>query len=119
MLQLRAFIDKLQLDYKRTTKWRLKEQAQFIRRLSVLIQEGYLFAQAVSMLLPHHVKNYEEVQQFVDEVLKQGKGVIGVFDTLQLAKHYLVAISIAEHNGHLVEALGGVAKQMTWLPNNA
>ncbi|WP_235616991.1 competence type IV pilus assembly protein ComGB [Lysinibacillus mangiferihumi] len=112
MLQLRAFIDKLQLDYKRTTKWRLKEQAQFIRRLSVLIQEGYLFAQAVSMLLPHHVKNHEEVQQFVDEALKQGKGVIGVFDTLQLAKHYLVAISIAEHNGHLVEALGGVAKQM-------
>lgn len=112
MLKLKAFIDKLQLDYKRATRWRLKNQAQFIRRLSVLIQEGYLFAQAVSMLLPHHVEKHEEVQQFVDEALRQGKGVIGVFETLQLAKHHLVAIAIAENNGHMIEALNAVAKQM-------
>ncbi|WP_409369965.1 competence type IV pilus assembly protein ComGB [Lysinibacillus sp. 38-6] len=113
MLKLKAFIEKLQLDYKRATSWRLKNQAQFIRRLCVLIQEGYLFAQAVSMLLPHHVEKHEEVQQFVDEALRQGKGVIGVFETLQLAKHHLVAITIAENNGHLIEALKAVAKQMT------
>lgn len=113
MLKLKAFIEKLQLDYKRATSWRLKNQAQFIRRLCVLIQEGYLFAQAVSMLLPHHVEKHEEVQQFVDEALRQGKGVIGVFETLQLAKHHLVAIAIAENNGHLIEALNAVAKQMT------
>lgn len=112
MLKLKAFIEKLQLDYKRATSWRLKNQAQFIRRLCVLIQEGYLFAQAVSMLLPHHVEKHEEVQQFVDEALRQGKGVIGVFETLQLAKHHLVAITIAENNGHLIEALNAVAKQM-------
>ncbi|MGE7841014.1 competence type IV pilus assembly protein ComGB [Lysinibacillus sp. NPDC093712] len=112
MPKLRTFINRLILDYKRATIWRLKEQAQFISRLSVLIQEGYLFSQAVSMLLPHHVAKHEEVQQFVDEALRQGKGVIGVFESLQLAKHYLIAISIAENNGHMIEALKAVAKQM-------
>ncbi|MFJ5789290.1 competence type IV pilus assembly protein ComGB [Lysinibacillus sp. NPDC093197] len=113
MPKISASINRLILDYKRATIWRLKEQAQFISRLSVLIQEGYLFSQAVSMLLPHHVAKHEEVQQFVDEALRQGKGVIGVFETLQLAKHYLIAISIAENNGHMIEALKAVAKQMT------
>ncbi|MFJ7666071.1 competence type IV pilus assembly protein ComGB [Lysinibacillus sp. NPDC097195] len=113
MRKLNVFINNLQLKHKRATKWRLKNQAQFMRRLSVLIQEGYLFAQAVSMLLPHHVEKHEEVQHFVDEALRQGKGVIGVFETLQLAKHHLIAISIAENNGHMIEALNAIAKQLS------
>lgn len=112
MQKLSTFINRLTLKYKRATIWRLKEQAQFIGRLSVLIQEGYLFPQAVSMLLPHHVEKHEEVQLFVDEALRQGKGVIGVFEILQLPKHYLIAIAIAENNGHMIEALKVLANQM-------
>ncbi|MFY0519599.1 competence type IV pilus assembly protein ComGB [Lysinibacillus sp. UGB7] len=111
-MQLRELIEKLQMDYKKATKWRVKEQANFFSHLSVLMQEGYLFAQAISMLLPHHVEAHEEIQQLINDKFKEGAGVTGVLETLQISKHYLVAIAIAENNGHMMEALKGVAKQM-------
>ncbi len=55
---LQTYIGKFQLYYNRATKWRVKEQARFIQRLSVLMQEGYLFPQAMSMLLPHHIEDH-------------------------------------------------------------
>lgn len=111
-MKLQELIEKLQVDYKRATKWRVKEQANFFSRLSVLMQEGYLFAQAISMLLPHHIEAHEEIQQLIDNKFKEGASVTEVLETLQISKHYLVAISIAENNGHIMEALKGVAKQM-------
>lgn len=111
-MQLQTYIAKFQLYYNRATKWRVKEQAQFIQRLSVLMQEGYLFPQAISMLLPHHIDVHEEIQQQIDEKLRQGEGVTSILETLQLAKHHLVAIKVAENNGHLLEVLKGVAMQM-------
>jgi len=111
-MQLQTYIDKFQLYYNRATKWRVKEQAQFIQRLSVLMQEGYLFPQAISMLLPHHIDGHEEIQQQIDEKLRQGEGVTSILETLQLAKHHLVAIKVAENNGHMLEGLKGMAKQM-------
>ncbi|MET4560513.1 competence protein ComGB [Lysinibacillus parviboronicapiens] len=111
-MHLRVLIEKLQMDYNRATKWRVKEQANFFNRLSVLIQEGYLFTQAISMLLPHHIDAHEEIQLMIEDKFKEGVGVTGILETLQISKHYLVAISIAENNGHMIEAFKGVAKQM-------
>ncbi len=76
------------------------------------MQEGYLFPQAISILLPHHIEAHEEIQQRIDEKLRQGIGVTGILETLRLARHHLVAIAVAEKNGHMIEALKGVAKQM-------
>ena len=77
------------------------------------MQEGYLFPQAISMLLPHHIEAHEDIQQQIDEKLRQGVGVAGIFETLQLGNHYLMAIKVAENNGHMIEAFKGVAKQIT------
>jgi competence protein ComGB len=112
-MQLQTYIDKLLLFYNRATKWRVKEQAQLFNRLCVLMQEGYLFPQAISMLLPHHIEAHEDIQQQIDERLRQGVGVAGILETLQLGKHYLMAIKVAENNGHMIEAFKGVAKQLT------
>ncbi len=112
-MQLQTYIDKIALFYNRATKWRVKEQAQLFNRLCVLMQEGYLFPQAISMLLPHHIEAHEDIQQQIDEKLRQGVGVAGIFETLQLGNHYLMAIKVAENNGHMIEAFKGVAKQIT------
>lgn len=112
-MQLQTYIDKIVLFYNRATKWRVKEQAQLFNRLCVLMQEGYLFPQAISMLLPHHIEAHEDIQQQIDEKLRQGVGVAGIFETLQLGNHYLMAIKVAENNGHMIEAFKGVAKQIT------
>lgn len=112
-MQLQTYIDKIVLFYNRATKWRVKEQAQLFNRLCVLMQEGYLFPQAISMLLPHHIEVHEDIQQQIDEKLRQGVGVAGIFETLQLGNHYLMAIKVAENNGHMIEAFKGVAKQIT------
>ncbi|UUV22954.1 MULTISPECIES: competence type IV pilus assembly protein ComGB [Lysinibacillus] len=112
-MQLQPYIDKIVLFYNRATKWRVKEQAQLFNRLCVLMQEGYLFPQAISMLLPHHIEAHEDIQQQIDEKLRQGVGVAGIFETLQLGNHYLMAIKVAENNGHMIEAFKGVAKQIT------
>ncbi len=111
-MQLQKFTEEILLAYKKATKWRVREQAHFFSRLSVLMQEGYLFPQAISILLPHHIEAHEEIQKLINERLRQGVGVTGVLEALQLSKHHLVAITVAENNGHMIEALKGVAKQM-------
>ncbi|GLC88648.1 competence type IV pilus assembly protein ComGB [Lysinibacillus piscis] len=109
---LRQWTDNIKQTFRRNTKWRVREQADFFHRLSILMQEGYLFPQAIAILLPHHVKAYDEMQFFIDEKLRQGGGVTSVLMQLQLAKPYLVAITVAESNGHMIEAFHGIAKQM-------
>ncbi|KOS68072.1 chromosome partitioning protein ParA [Lysinibacillus contaminans] len=111
-MNVNSFTDRLYVHYINATKRKVKEEAEFFSRLSNLMQEGYLFADSISILLPHHVEAYEDVQQLVDDKLRQGAGVTGVLEALQLSSPYLVAISIAEKNGHMIEALQGVAKQM-------
>lgn len=111
-MRLQTYIDRLLLQYKKATKWRIKEQAQFFNRLYVLMQEGYLFPQAIAMLLPHHIESYQDIQQQIDDKLRQGVGVTGILETLQLSKQHLVAITVAENNGHMMEALQGVARQL-------
>lgn len=111
-MRIRKFFEGIRLDYKKATKWRVREQAQFFSRLSVLMQEGYLFPQAISILLPHHIEAHEEIQKLVNEKLRQGAGVLGVFEVLHIPKQHLVAITVAENNGHMIETLKGVAKQM-------
>lgn len=111
-MRIRKFIERIRLKYKKATKWRVREQAHFFSRLSVLMQEGYLFPQAISILLPHHIEAHEEIQKLINEKLRQGVGVSGIFEALQIPKQHLVAITVAEINGHMIETLKGVAKQM-------
>lgn len=111
-MRIPKFIERIRLEYKKATKWRVKEQSHFFSRLSVLMQEGYLFSQAIAILLPHHVEGHTEIQKLVNDKLRQGVGVLGIFEILQIPKQHLVAITVAENNGHMIETLNGVAKQI-------
>lgn len=97
---------------RRDDKEQLKDMPTFLQRVSVLVKEGYSFPESINMLLPHHIENASIVHQQLQERFRNGEGVIGIMTTLGIPNHHLVSISIAEHNGHLHEALSGIAKQM-------
>jgi competence protein ComGB len=54
-----------------------KKQAQFLNRLSSLLQEGYTFYASLIMLLPHHVKNSEDAKDILSSQLKNGVAYFG------------------------------------------
>lgn len=91
---------------------RIKDVPTLLHRLSVLLGEGYPFSESIMMLLPHHMEDVSAKQDEIQEKLRNGEGVIGVMSALDIPNSYLVSITIAEHNGHLQDALIGVAKQM-------
>lgn len=90
----------------------LKDTPAFLLRLSELLGEGYTFAEATKILLPHHVKAVRTVQSEVDDKLRNGEGVLSVLHVLGVPSTYLISIDIAEQNGHMQEALHGIGKQM-------
>ncbi|MEG0260319.1 MAG: competence type IV pilus assembly protein ComGB [Lysinibacillus sp.] len=108
------FSEKIQQSLSKKKKWKIRGEAAFFNRLSVLMQEGYTFSDSILILLPHHVEAVEDVQRLVDEQFRQGKGVTGVLEALNLSRSYLVSITIAENDGHMIEALKGVAKQIAF-----
>lgn len=113
-----AVVDKWRSVFSRQKqKIKIKDASTFIHRMSVLLGEGYSFAESIVMLLPHHVDDIGHVQGVVQEKLRNGEGVMGVMSALGIPNHALVSIAIAEQNGHLQEALIGVAKHMKFAEN--
>lgn len=82
-----------------------KRQAQFLLRLSTLLEEGYTFHTSVIMLLPHHVKKVDEACNQVEILLRNGEGVSAVLQVLGIPKSYLLPIEMAESHGRLNKAV--------------
>ncbi|MGE6488438.1 competence type IV pilus assembly protein ComGB [Paenisporosarcina sp. NPDC076898] len=82
-----------------------KKQAQFIKRLSTLLSEGYTFYDSLVMLLPHHVKASEEANNTLEVHLKNGEGVTTLLMTLGIPRSYLLSIQMSESHGKLHQAL--------------
>ncbi len=82
-----------------------KKQAQFLHRLSSLLQEGYTFYASLTMLLPHHVRSSEDAQDILAAQLKNGDGVTSVLMNLGIPRNYLLSIQMAEAHGKLHQAL--------------
>jgi len=82
-----------------------KKQAQFLKRLSTLLQEGYTFYASLIMLLPHHVRSSEDAQNILSAQLKNGDGVTSVLMALGIPSSYLLSIQMAEAHGKLYQAL--------------
>ncbi|WP_019414935.1 competence type IV pilus assembly protein ComGB [Paenisporosarcina sp. TG20] len=82
-----------------------KKQAQFLKRLSSLLNEGYTFYDSLIMLLPHHVKKSKEAQEKLANQLKNGDGVTLILMTLGIPKSHLLSIQMAESHGRLHQAL--------------
>lgn len=93
---------------------KVSELPTFLHRISTLLGEGYTFAHCIEMLLPYHVKNYENLQQEISSILHNGGSVAQVFQQLGLDNQYLVSIELAEMTGQLQETVQIVAKQLTF-----
>lgn len=98
----------------RNRKAKVSEFPAFLERIGDLLKEGYTFAHCIQMLLPFHMKQYEEVQQKVKDVLQDGGGATQVLQLLGLEKQYLVSIELAELTGQLAENVQIVSQQLTF-----
>lgn len=101
------------------TKWRGNQQKitivnrpVFLARTGELLQEGYTFPEAISLILPHHTADYEEVMEKIDEVFKRGLGASAVLERLGFSDTILLSVMIAEKNGRLEEVLGSLSAQL-------
>lgn len=80
-------------------------QSPFLSRLSDLLKEGYTFHEAVTMLLPFHVKNTDKAISQVTEIQKSGLNVTEVFKLLGFPSRLLLPINLAMIHGQLQETV--------------
>ncbi|MEX3621782.1 competence type IV pilus assembly protein ComGB [Viridibacillus arvi] len=91
---------------------KVKDRASFLKKMSVLLTEGYTFRDALSMLLPHHVEELSEVEFLVEEKFRSGSNMSEILQLLGYQKSYLMTIHVAEQQGRVVRALESIASQM-------
>ncbi|MEG0471986.1 MAG: competence type IV pilus assembly protein ComGB [Solibacillus sp.] len=95
-------------------KLKVLDFPEFLERIGDLLKEGYTFPHCIQMLLPFHMKHYEEVQQQVSGILHDGGGATQVLKRLGLDKQYLVSIELAEMTGQLAETVQIVSQQLSF-----
>jgi competence protein ComGB len=97
---------------KRSRKHRLLNGPAFLDRLSILLHEGYTFHDGLLLLLPHHYKEYQDVEEELTADLMQGFGATYILANLGFTASSLLPIAIAEVDGRLAPALQGMAKRL-------
>ncbi|WP_158233738.1 competence type IV pilus assembly protein ComGB [Sporosarcina sp. P3] len=91
---------------------KLIKPAEFLVRLSALLQEGYTFHEGLILILPYHTKEFEEKLRQVEDELKMGYGVSHILKSLGFRKSMMLPIIIAEVDGNLIRALKEVADRV-------
>ncbi len=90
----------------------LQNRPVFLERLSVLLTEGYTFHDAVTLLVPHHLKDYNPVLEAMNNDFKEGFGVTHILASFGFSSGTLLPIAIAEVDGRVAQALSGMAVRM-------
>ena len=90
----------------------LENRPTFLKRLAVLLREGYTFHDGLYLLLPHHLKEYDRVLVEVEEDFKAGFGVTQIFDRFGFSSSMLLPVSIAEMDGRLADTLEEMAERL-------
>lgn len=90
----------------------IKEPAQLLKKMSVLLEEGYTFSDSLFMLMPHHLLKHLHVEQHILKQLRNGASMTDILNLLGYPKIYLMTILVAEQNGKTVQALKSVANQL-------
>ena len=90
----------------------VKDLPNFLRRTSVLLNEGYVLSDCMTMLLPYHVKDYSYWQTILQQHFQKGASVVELFSLFGVKKRYLLAIQLAEVSGELAEVLKSVSEQL-------
>lgn len=90
----------------------LQNRPVFLERLSVLLTEGYTFHDAVTLLVPHHIKDYNSVLEAMNNDFKEGFGVTHILASFGFSSGTLLPIAIAEVDGRVAQALSGMSVRM-------
>lgn len=91
---------------------RLHNRPEFLERLAVLLMEGYTFHDGITLLLPHHMKEYATVLAIINDDFKQGLGVTHILGRFDFSSSTLLPVAIAELDGRLALALKGMAARL-------
>lgn len=90
----------------------LRNQSAFLSRLAILLNEGYSFYDAIYLLLPHHMEEYDAMLIEIDSDFRDGLSVSNILSRLGFSPSTLLPIAIAEKNGSIPEAFSGLAKRL-------
>ncbi len=97
-------------------KWqchrRLKHKGDFLKKLSVLLQEGYTFYESIHMLAPYHIVDEEEGLAFVAQHLNEGHTMTRTLAYFGIPARHLMMLQLAEQRGQFERALETVAQHM-------
>lgn len=94
----------------RSANIHLRNREQFLTRLAVLMQEGYLLPVALSLLLPMHTSKLDETLAGITAILKSGGNAAEILKYLGFSDHVLFPVEIAEYHGRLPESIDSIAR---------
>ena len=96
----------------RKERIRVMQFPQFLMRTSILLKEGYRFAECIEMLLPYHLKDYSKWSSVIEQAFRDGAGPTKIFECLCMKRQHLLSIDLAEVTGNLPQTLHIVANQI-------
>lgn len=91
----------------------IRDRAQFLSRLSVLLNEGYLLPTALALLLPMHTSKLDEALSGITSILKGGGNAAEILKLLGFKDPVLFPVEIAEHHGRLADSIESISKSFT------
>ncbi|NLY78917.1 MAG: hypothetical protein GX072_03115 [Lysinibacillus sp.] len=100
------------LFFEKRKKEKVQHVSSMLDRISILLKEGYIFSDALMMLMPYHVKDVEGWKKRIQQQFSSGSSVVDILESFSIPKHLLIMVQIAEEKGDLSETLKYVAKQM-------
>ena len=90
----------------------MRDVPSLLKRTSVLLKEGYIFSEALFMLLPYHVQELEKWNGKLQQDFNSGASVSDILKHFSIPKHLLLMIQLAEEKGELAETLSQASEQM-------
>lgn len=92
--------------------FQLSNAPAFLVRLAKLIDEGYTFHEALTLLLPHHTKQYNCILEELDGLFRNGANVAQILTKLGFASNFLLPVVVAEVDGNLSRALHAIGLRL-------
>lgn len=99
------------------SKWeiyqnRIVGMPELLKRISVLLEEGYTLHESIEIMLSFHTKNDLYWQEKIKDVFKRGESTERIFEVLGLGRKHLLLIQIAEKTGTLSNSLNKLGAEL-------
>lgn len=96
----------------RRKKMRVIQLPQLLTRTSILLEEGYTFAECIEMLVPYHIKNSPQWESVLIGAFRDGAGPSAIFSLMGMKRQHLLSVELAEMTGNLSQTLCTVGEQI-------